>query len=60
MSRAILFISKKGIINIGNKTETIFNFAKKEDKNLLKIKSRGAMPNRVDMDLKKLLSIIKK
>jgi len=53
-------ISKKGIINIGNKTETIFNFAKKEDKNLLKIKSRGAMPNRVDMDLKKLFSIIKK
>ena len=58
----ILFklISKKGIINVGNKTKTVFEFAKKENKNVIKIKSKGIMPKRVDMSLKKLFSIIKK
>jgi len=53
-------ILKKGVINVGNKTQTVFNFAKKENKNLVKIKSNGVMPKRIDMNLKKLFSILKK
>ena len=58
----ILFklISKKGIINVGNKTKSVFEFARKENKNVIKIKSKGIMPKRIDMSLKKLFSIIKK
>tara|TARA_B100001063_G_C16624586_1_gene482494 strand:+ start:204 stop:902 length:699 start_codon:yes stop_codon:yes gene_type:complete len=52
----ILFkmISKKGVFNIGEKTETIFNFVKRENKKIKKIKSEGKMPKRVDMNLKKM------
>ena len=53
-------IFKKGVINVGNKTQTVFNFAKKENKNLIKIKVNGVMPKRIDMNLKKLFSILKK
>lgn len=48
-------INKKGIYNIGGKSQTIFNFAKKTNKNLKKIYSRGEFPLRQDMCLKKLL-----
>ena len=56
----ILFkiINKKGIINVGNKSQTIFNFVKKGKKNIKKIKSKGKMPRRVDMNLEKLLKIL--
>ena len=53
-------ISKKGVINVGNKTQTVFNFSKNENRNLIKIKANGVMPKRIDMSLKKLFSIIKK
>ena len=58
----ILFklLSKKGIINVGNKTKSVFEFAKQENKNIVKIKAKGIMPKRIDMNLKKLFSIIKK
>ena len=45
---------------MGNKTQTVFNFAKNENRNLIKIKANGVMPKRIDMSLKKLFSIIKK
>ena len=51
-------INKKGIINVGNKSQTIFNFVKKGKKNIKKIKSKGKMPRRVDMNLEKLLKIL--
>ena len=51
-------INKKGIINVGNKSQTIFNFVKKGKKNIKKIKSKGKMPRRVDMNLGKLLKIL--
>ncbi len=52
-------INKKGIINIGGKTNTIFNFAKKDNINLSKIYSKGEFPKRMDMSLKKLNKILK-
>ena len=56
----ILFkiINKKGIINVGKKSQTIFNFVKKDKKNIIKSKSKGIMPKRVDMDLGKLVKIL--
>ena len=53
----ILFriINKKGIINVGTKSQTIFNFVKKDKKNIIKSKSKGIMPKRVDMNLGKLV-----
>ncbi len=56
----ILFkiINKKGVINVGKKSQTIFNFAKKDKKNIIKVKSKGKMPKRVDMNLGKLLKIL--
>ena len=53
-------ISKKGVINVGNKTQTVFNFAKNENRNLIKIKANGVMPKRIDMSLKKLFFNYKK
>ena len=53
-------ITKKGILNIGGKTKSVYDFAKKNNKNLKKIKSRGKMPKRVDMNLNKLSKYIKK
>ena len=56
----ILFkiINKKGIINVGKKSQTIFNFVKKDKKNIIKSKSKGIMPKRVDMNLGKLVKIL--
>ena len=53
----ILFkiINKKGVINVGKKSQTIFNFVKKDKKNIIKSKSKGIMPKRVDMNLGKLV-----
>ena len=53
----ILFklINKKGIINVGKKSQTIFNFVKKDKNNIIKSKSKGIMPKRVDMNLGKLV-----
>ena len=52
-------INKKGIINIGGPSQTIFNFAKKDNKKIKKIFSKGEFPKRVDMSLKKLKNLIK-
>ena len=51
-------INKKGIINIGGPSQTIFNFAKKNTKKLKKIYSKGEFPKRTDMDLRKLKNLI--
>ena len=47
-------IEKKGIINIGGKTQTIYQFAKKYNNKINKIKSKGELPLKMDMNLKKI------
>ena len=53
-------INKKGIINLGGPTRTIYNFAKKYNKKIKKIYSRGEFPKRTDMNLNKLKKLLKK
>jgi hypothetical protein len=50
----------KGIINIGGKAQTIYQFAKKYNKNIKKNKSRGELPNNIFMSLKKLENLLKR
>ena len=56
----IKVLGKKGIVNIGGETNTIFNFAKKNNKNVKKIKSKGEFPLKMDMSLSKYKSLIRK
>ena len=51
-------INKKGIINVGGKSQSIYNFAKKNKKNLKRIFSKGEFPKRTDMNLRKLKRLI--
>lgn len=50
----------KGVINVGGKSEYVYNFAKKNNKNVKKKYSKGEYPLNLDMNLKKMNSIIKK
>jgi dTDP-4-dehydrorhamnose reductase len=50
-------INKKGIINIGGKPQTIYNFAKKYNKKVKKKLSKGEFPKKMDMNLSKLKRI---
>ena len=50
----------KGIINIGGPSQTIYKFAKKSNKKIKKIFSKGEFPKRTDMNLQKLKKIIKR
>lgn len=47
-------INKKGIFNLGGKKQTIYNFAKKENKQVKKIFSKGEFPLNQFMNLNKL------
>ena len=50
-------IDKKGVFNLGGNKNSIYNFAKKENK-LIKTKlSRGEFPKRLDMNLNKFKSL---
>jgi len=51
-------LKKKGILNVGGKSQTIYNFAKKYNKNIKKIFSKGEFPLRTDMNLKKIRKIL--
>jgi len=53
-------LNKKGIINVCGPSQTVFNFAKKFNKKLKKIYSKGEFPKRTDMNLNYLNKIIKK
>ena len=57
----ILFkiINKKGILNIGGKTRTVYNFAKKYNSNVIKAKSKKEFPPKPFMNLSKLYKIKK-
>ena len=52
-------INKKGIINIGGKSQTIYKFAKKYNKKIKKKVSKGEFPKKMDMNLNKLKKIVK-
>jgi dTDP-4-dehydrorhamnose reductase len=60
----ILFklINKKGIINIGGKTQTIFNFAKKNNHKVKKVylenKSKIQFPKNPSININKLKKLI--
>ena len=47
-------LNKKGIFNIGGKAQTVYQFAKTENRNVRKIFSKGELPLKMDMDLKKI------
>ena len=58
-------LNKKGVINIGGKAMNIYNFAKKENKNVKKVKLKKkdiqkVMPFNSSVSIKKLNKIIKK
>ena len=56
----IKLIKKKGIINVGGKSQTIFNFARKYNKNVKKTISKGQLPLNMDMNLNKMKKLLKK
>jgi len=51
-------INRKGVYNIGGKSQTIYNFVKKDNSNIKKLFSKGDFPLKQDMNLKKLYKII--
>ena len=53
-------IKQKGIINLGGPSQTVYNFAKKYNKKIKRIYSRGEFPKRTDMNLNKLKKLLKK
>lgn len=53
-------LNKRGIINVGGPSQTVFKFAQKFNKKLKKIYSKGEFPKRTDMNLNYLKKIIKK
>ena len=53
-------ISLKGVINIGGKSQTIYQFAKKFKKDVKKNKSKGELPLKIFMRIKKINKLIKK
>jgi len=53
-------INKKGVINIGGKSQTIYKFAKRYKNKVKKKISKGEFPKKMDMNLNKLKKILKK
>ena len=51
-------IDKKGVINIGGKSQTIYKFAKKYNSKVKGKKSKGELPKKMDMNLNKLKNIL--
>ena len=47
-------INKKGIFNVGGRSQTIYKFVKQFNKKVKGIKSKGQLPLKMDMSLKKL------
>ena len=52
-------LNKKGVINVGGPSQSVFNFARKFNKKIKKIYSKGEFPKRTDMNLDKLKKLIK-
>lgn len=52
-------LNKKGVLNIGGKTQSIYRFAKGNKKNVKKSSSKSKLPKNLSMNLSKLNKIIK-
>ena len=57
--KILKIINKKGIYNIGGKSQTIYNFAKQYNKNIKKIFSNGEFPLKQHMNLNKFYKNIR-
>ncbi len=51
-------LNKKGIINIGGKTQTVFEFAKKDNKDVKKKSGKSLFPRKPSMNINKLKKIL--
>ena len=51
-------LNKKGIINIGGKIQSVFNFAKKTKKNVIKTSGKKIFPPNPSMNVTKLKKIL--
>ena len=56
----VKLIKMRGVINLGGKSQTVYQFAILNNKNIKKIKSKGQLPLRMDMNLKKYKRFIRK
>ena len=52
-------LNKKGIFNIGGKSQTIYNFARRNNTQVKKKYSKGEFPLNQNMNLNKLTNILK-
>ena len=52
-------LNKKGVLNVGGKIQTVYNFAKKTNKNIKKISGKKLFPPNPSMNINKLKKIIK-
>jgi len=52
-------LNQNGIINVGGKKQSVYNFAKKNNKNVKKIKGKNFFPLKIWMNLTKLKKLIK-
>ena len=52
-------LNYNGIINIGGKSQTIYKFAKNYNKSVKKKKSKGELPLKINMSLRKVNKILK-
>ena len=52
-------LNKKGVFNIGGKSQTVYQFAKTKNKNIKRKFSKGELPLKMDMNLKKISKHIK-
>ena len=57
IKKILKLLNKKGIYNIGGKSQTIFNFAKKTNRDIKKIYSKGEFPLNQNMNLKKIYKL---
>lgn len=53
-------LNENGIINVGGKIQTVYNFAKKSSHNIKKISGRKFFPLKPSMNISKLKKILKK
>ncbi len=56
----VKILNKKGIVNLGGPSQTVYNFAKKYNKKIKKIYSKGEFPKKIDMNLSKFRKLNKK
>jgi len=52
-------LNKKGIINVGGKIQSVYNFAKKNNKNIVKVSGKKDFPPKPSMNVSKINKIMK-